>query len=1198
MSRRATNGDSAHHKRVKEEKIQIKEERNKGKQRARVEDEEEEQISQDVEGDEDAAGEPDDEEEAGSPRGAKRMRVNRDGDSVPGGSQNEDEPPLPKVKTLPRGTDGYIPGSIVRIQLHNFVTYDYVQFFPGPYLNMIIGPNGTGKSSIACAIALGLNFPPAILGRAEELSSFVKHGAESGYIEIELKGPMGRKNLVIRRKLAALSNGSTFTLNGVAASGTEIKHKMAELNVQVGNLCSFLPQDRVSEFAAMSSQQLLRETQRAAGDENLTKWHDTLISAGKDLRQLQQKIKDEESSLKQMKERNEGIERDVQRFKDRKKIEHTIALLKVLIPVAEYRQVRDAYNAAKTRQRASHAKVQRLKERNAPAHDLLKTYEVKYKEAEAKRNSLKQATQAKFKSLKERNEASDKLEAQASKIMEDLETLKTKEKNRAKEIKDTEKDISRLEIEISKPPPPNLSTDEALNDEKRQVMLEKNALLARRAELDDDLKLLIDRRGKAVATSEEAQRNLRKQDNADVQKLNKLAGWDKDTHDAILWVRENRNLFKMEVFETPFMRLNVKDKRYTNAVEACLGSTQLRTFVTQCQEDCDVINHHINDNKTMGRRARITTWFRPEREELLVPPPMNPEEMQAMGFDGYALDYVDYPAGMKWFLMREVNLHRTAIALNGNRIDVNQAMQLVARPTDRHPGGATFINGNTMNNVTRSRYGRKAIGNVTRDVPSARNLTTPTIDPELKQSLEASIREAQEDISVCDAEKAEINKGLEACTAENKGLLKRFESIKTRRDAIANEAKRVSGAKARLDEKKKALKTLLSAPSAEVARAALKEQLINSAKRRMKLAREYTNLVHAIIAEQQDCTVFALKYIQIGANRLALQELCNRKDEKYENALSEYQKADAEFKSIKAKAKDALQMSKDAVDEAPDDVREEYQAIETERADWEEKEKEALLSGRPLEGPSPIDPRTLDELQAEMDTQRANLEMNLSTNPGVVEQYEKRKRDIEVLENTLAERQKKEERIARDIKNARDNWQPALETLVASIGVKFSAAFDRIGCAGEIRINENEDYEKWAIDILVKFRSSEKLQLLTAHRQSGGERSLTTILYLMSLTEEARAPFSLVDEINQGMDQRAERVVHNSMVNVTCQADSAQYFLITPKLLPDLKYDERMKILCVNNGEWLPEEKDIGRMSEMIDVFESRNRRSGGTHTM
>ena len=50
----------------------------------------------------------------------------------------------------------------MRIQLRNFLTYDWVEFRPGPYLNMIFGPNGTGKSSIACAICLGLNFPPAV----------------------------------------------------------------------------------------------------------------------------------------------------------------------------------------------------------------------------------------------------------------------------------------------------------------------------------------------------------------------------------------------------------------------------------------------------------------------------------------------------------------------------------------------------------------------------------------------------------------------------------------------------------------------------------------------------------------------------------------------------------------------------------------------------------------------------------------------------------------------------------------------------------------------------------------------------------------------------------------------------------------------------------------------------------------------------
>jgi hypothetical protein len=73
------------------------------------------------------------------------------------------------------------------------------------------------------------------------------------------------------------------------------------------------------------------------------------------------------------------------------------------------------------------------------------------------------------------------------------------------------------------------------------------------------------------------------------------------------------------------------------------------------------------------------------------------------------------------------------------------------------------------------------------------------------------------------------------------------------------------------------------------------------------------------------------------------------------------------------------------------------------------------------------------------------------------------------------------------------------------------------------------------------------------------------------------------------MDQRAERTVHNEMVEVTCKEDSAQYFLITPKLLPDLRYHKRMKILCVNNGEWLPAEK-MGNMMKMIDDFVQASR--------
>ena len=60
-----------------------------------------------------------------------------------------------------------------------------------------------------------------------------------------------------------------------------------------------------------------------------------------------------------------------------------------------------------------------------------------------------------------------------------------------------------------------------------------------------------------------------------------------------------------------------------------------------------------------------------------------------------------------------------------------------------------------------------------------------------------------------------------------------------------------------------------------------------------------------------------------------------------------------------------------------------------------------------------------------------------------------------------------------------------------------------------------EDYEKYGIQIKVKFRDSEQLRVLTQHQQSGGERSVSTVLYMMALQELTRCPFRCVDEINQ-----------------------------------------------------------------------------------
>ena len=50
----------------------------------------------------------------------------------------------------------------------------------------------------------------------------------------------------------------------------------------------------------------------------------------------------------------------------------------------------------------------------------------------------------------------------------------------------------------------------------------------------------------------------------------------------------------------------------------------------------------------------------------------------------------------------------------------------------------------------------------------------------------------------------------------------------------------------------------------------------------------------------------------------------------------------------------------------------------------------------------------------------------------------------------------------------------------------------------------------------MRFRENETLQDLSKGTQSGGEKSVTTAVYMMALQELTQVPFRCVDEINQG----------------------------------------------------------------------------------
>ena len=101
----------------------------------------------------------------------KRARLNLNGDAgptsqspiLPNGYRSNISGALQQESLrAARSQSKHQPGSIVRVKLANFVTYTAVEFLPGPSLNMVIGPNGTGKSTLVCAICLGLGWGPQV----------------------------------------------------------------------------------------------------------------------------------------------------------------------------------------------------------------------------------------------------------------------------------------------------------------------------------------------------------------------------------------------------------------------------------------------------------------------------------------------------------------------------------------------------------------------------------------------------------------------------------------------------------------------------------------------------------------------------------------------------------------------------------------------------------------------------------------------------------------------------------------------------------------------------------------------------------------------------------------------------------------------------------------------------------------------------
>lgn len=111
------------------------------------------------------------------------------------------------------------------------------------------------------------------------------------------------------------------------------------------------------------------------------------------------------------------------------------------------------------------------------------------------------------------------------------------------------------------------------------------------------------------------------------------------------------------------------------------------------------------------------------------------------------------------------------------------------------------------------------------------------------------------------------------------------------------------------------------------------------------------------------------------------------------------------------------------------------------------------------------------EMEEEIASEKARLELMHEGNGGVIREYEQRQKRVDNLKSKAEECKHALDELGGKITEVRDQWEPELDRLVEKISRSFSYNMQQISCAGEVGIFKDEqDFDDWAIQIRVKFR--------------------------------------------------------------------------------------------------------------------------------
>ena len=222
---------------------------------------------------------------------------------------------------------------------------------------------------------------------------------------------------------------------------------------------------------------------------------------------------------------------------------------------------------------------------------------------------------------------------------------------------------------------------------------------------------------------------------------------------------------------------------------------------------------------------------------------------------------------------------------------------------------------------------------------------------------------------------------------------------------------------------------------------------------------------------------------------------------------------------------------------------------ELERAEKEVKgQLEALAADLERAGDRIVTERQPYEVSEEMKLVSAQLQKLQDLPEDAEKIYKDYMGNMEGLKGKLTQLQENRKLMLLELGERKKAWRNAVQSLIDEVTPVYQQVLASVGASGAIRLEEGDNIEETGMQLLVGYKGAAPT-VLDPYTQSGGERSVALVAFMLSLQSRIISPMRAMDEFDIHMDPKNREAIFKMILSRSRQNPNSQHIVITPSII-------------------------------------------------